>query len=152
VMHPVERDPHGALRIHPEHAEEWRAWLAEHHDVEQGGWVVLWRQAAGREGLTYDELVRQALCFGWIDATSRRFDGLRTLQYCSPRKPGSGWARTNKVRIAELEGAGLIAPPGAAVIAAAKQDGSWTLLDDVEDLVMPADLAEVLAARPGARE
>lgn len=151
-MHPVEPGADGAPRIHPEDAAEWRAWLSEHHATAAGIWVVLWRQQSGRTGLSYEELVRQCLCFGWIDATARKLDADRTLQYCSPRKRGSGWARTNKVRIVELERAGLIEPPGAAVIAAAQKDGSWTLYDDVEDLLVPEDLAEALAAQPGARE
>ncbi|WP_062465536.1 YdeI/OmpD-associated family protein [Demequina maris] len=151
-MHPIEPGEDGARRIHPEDADEWRAWLAAHHTETTGVWVATWRKAPGNEGLTYDELVRQALCFGWIDAVTRKLDDDRTLQYCAPRKRGSGWARTNKARLEELEEAGLVMPAGAAVIAAAKADGSWTLLDDVEDLIVPADLAEALAARPGARE
>ncbi|WP_062134707.1 YdeI/OmpD-associated family protein [Demequina aestuarii] len=151
-MHPVEPDPAGKLRIHPEDAAEWREWLAAHHATADGVWVVLWRQASGRTGLTYDELVREALCFGWIDATARRLDADRTLQYCSPRKRGSGWARTNKARIAELEAEGRITAAGAAVIAAAQADGSWTLWDDVEALVVPEDLRVALEARDGAAE
>ncbi|WP_062297160.1 YdeI/OmpD-associated family protein [Demequina maris] len=151
-MHPIEPGEDGARRIHPEDADEWRAWLAAHHTDTTGVWVATWRKASGNVGLTYDELVRQALCFGWIDAVTRKLDDDRTLQYCAPRKRGSGWARTNKARLEELEEAGLVMPAGAAVIAAAKADGSWTLLDDVEDLIVPADLAAALAARPGARE
>ncbi len=151
-MHPVEPGDDGVPRIHPEDAGEWRAWLETHHADAAGVWVATWRKASGNVGLTYDELVRQALCFGWIDAVTRKLDDDRTLQYCAPRKRGSGWARTNKARLEELEEAGLVTPAGAAVIAAAKADGSWTLLDDVEDLIVPADLAAALAARPGARE
>lgn len=150
-MHPIEPDPAGQPRIHPEDAAEWRAWLAQHHDDADGVWVVRWRQAAGRTGLTYEELVLEALCYGWIDATARKLDAERTLQCCSPRKRGSGWARTNKARIVQLEQDGRMAPPGAAVIAAAKRDGSWTLLDDVEALVVPPDLAAALAEHPEAR-
>jgi uncharacterized protein YdeI (YjbR/CyaY-like superfamily) len=151
-MHPVEAAADGTSRIHPENTGEWREWLADNHASETGVWVVLWRQQSGQTGLTYDELVRQCLCFGWIDATARALDDHRTLQYCSPRKRGSGWARTNKARIVELDRDGLIEPAGAAVIAAAQADGSWTLLDDVEALVVPEDLAAALAQTAGARE
>ncbi|SEJ47521.1 YdeI/OmpD-associated family protein [Demequina mangrovi] len=151
-MIPVEAGEDGVPRVHPEDAEEWRRWLVEHHATASGVWVVLWRRASGREGLTYEDLVRQALCFGWIDAVTKRLDEFRTLQYCAPRKRGSGWARTNKARIVELEREGLMAPAGAAVIAAAKSDGSWTVLDSVEALEVPEDLAEAFAAHPGARE
>ena len=70
----------------------------------------------------------------------------------TPRKRGSGWSRSNKDRVARLEAAGLIEPAGADVIEAARADGSWSALDDAENLVVPEDLAAAFAARPGAAE
>ncbi|WP_062301356.1 YdeI/OmpD-associated family protein [Demequina subtropica] len=151
-MHPIEPGADGVPRVHPEDADEWRAWLAANHASATGVWVAVWRRGSGRSGIAYEDIVRQALCFGWIDAVTKRLDEDRTLQYCAPRKRGSGWARTNKARIEELERAGLMAPAGAAVIAAAKADGSWTVLDSVEALEVPADLDAAFAAHPGARE
>ncbi|WP_234983472.1 YdeI family protein [Demequina sp. NBRC 110053] len=151
-MHPIDAAPDGRERIHPESAAEWRAWLAEHHRRTQGTWVVRWLAASGRESLTYEQLVRELLCFGWIDSTAGAIDADRSMLWCAPRKKGSMWSRVNKNRVAELESAGLIEAQGIAVIERAKADGSWTLLDDVEDLTVPEDLAAALAARPGARE
>jgi uncharacterized protein YdeI (YjbR/CyaY-like superfamily) len=74
------------------------------------------------------------------------------MLWFAPRKARSGWARTNKQRIERLTAAGLMAPAGLAVIEAAKADGSWTLLDAVEDLVVPDDLAAAFDAAPSARE
>lgn len=139
-------------QVHPEDVDAWRAWLAEHHDRGRGVWLVFWKTRTQRTTLTYDEAVEQALCFGWIDSTTRSLDDERTAMWFSPRRRGSGWARSNKQRIARLEAAGLMAAPGRALIDAAKADGSWTMLDDVEDLVVPPDLAEAFAAHPGARE
>jgi uncharacterized protein YdeI (YjbR/CyaY-like superfamily) len=68
----------------------------------------------------------------------------------SPRKPGTGWARTNKERIERLMADGRMAPPGLAKIEAARRDGSWTLLDSVEALEVPADLEQALASYPHA--
>jgi uncharacterized protein YdeI (YjbR/CyaY-like superfamily) len=115
-------------------------------------WVVLWRRRSGRTGLTYDEAVEEALCFGWIDSKQVKLDEDRSLQRFSPRKRGSGWARTNKVRIERLLAEGRMAEPGLALIEEAKRDGSWTLLDAVEDLVVPDDLAAAFADHPGSRE
>jgi len=70
----------------------------------------------------------------------------------SPRKTKSGWARTNKERVARLEAEGLMTPAGRRVIEAAKANGSWSLLDDVENLVVPEDLATAFDAHPGSRE
>jgi len=113
---------------------------------------VFWRKQSGRAGLTYEEAVQEALCFGWIDSKGAKLDDERTMLWMSPRKRGSGWARTNKVRIERLLADGLMAPAGLALIEEAKRDGSWTLLDDVENLVVPDDLAAALRQLPGATE
>ncbi len=114
------------------------------------GWS-LWKAHTGRR-LDYEGLVEEALCFGWIDSRAEKLDADRSMIRFTPRRRGSGWSRTNKERIERLDRAGLMTDAGRAVIAAAKADGSWTLLDDVEALVVPEDLAEALASRPGARD
>jgi uncharacterized protein YdeI (YjbR/CyaY-like superfamily) len=144
--------PETAERLHPDTRAEWRAWLAEHHDASKGVWLLFWRKQSGRMGLSYEEAVQEALCFGWIDSKGAKLDDHRTMLWMSPRKRGSGWARTNKARIEQLLGDGLMAPAGLAMIEEAKRDGSWTLLDDVENLVVPDDLGAALDANPGARE
>lgn len=130
----------------------WRAWLEQHHGRGSGVWLVSWRRQTGRPAITYDEAVEEALAFGWVDSRPGRIDEQRTRLWFAPRRPGSGWSRPNKERVARLEEAGLMAPPGARVVAAAQADGSWSLLDAVEDLVVPEDLAAALDARPPARE
>jgi uncharacterized protein YdeI (YjbR/CyaY-like superfamily) len=140
-----------AEEVHLETRDEWRAWLAAHHHTAAGVWLVSWRRPTGRPAVAYDDAVCEALAFGWIDSTNGTVDADRTRQYFSPRRRGSGWARTNKRRIAALEAAGLMTEAGRRVIRAAQDDGSWTLLDDVEDLVVPPDLAAALAAH-AARE
>jgi uncharacterized protein YdeI (YjbR/CyaY-like superfamily) len=96
--------------------------------------------------------VEEALCVGWVDATGRTLDDERGIQWFAPRRPKSGWARSNKERVARLEAAGLMLPAGLAAIEQAKQNGMWTLLDDVENLVVPDDLAAALATSPPAAE
>lgn len=138
--------------VHPEDRAAWRAWLAEHHTSSGGVWLITWRKGSGRPVLSYDESVEEALCFGWVDSRGRALDDARTMLWFTRRKPGSGWSRPNKERVARLEKAALMTDAGAAVVAAAKEDGSWSLLDEVEDGVVPDDLAAALAARPPARE
>ncbi|SDU96106.1 Uncharacterized conserved protein YdeI, YjbR/CyaY-like superfamily, DUF1801 family [Microlunatus sagamiharensis] len=133
-------------------AAELRAWLEEHHASSPGIWLVTGKKAAGERYVAYEDLVRQALCFGWIDGQARPLDALRSQQLLTPRRPRSGWSRPNKLRVAELEAAGLMAPAGRAAVAAAKVSGTWNSLDLVEDLVVPPDLAAALDAEPGARE
>jgi uncharacterized protein YdeI (YjbR/CyaY-like superfamily) len=132
--------------------DEWRAWLQANHGRASGVWLITWKRATGKPTLSYEDAVLEALCFGWIDGTTRTLDAERTMLRFSPRRPGSGWASSNKRRIAALEAAGLMAEAGRRVVDAARADGSWTALDAVEAMVVPDDLAAALAAAPGARE
>jgi uncharacterized protein YdeI (YjbR/CyaY-like superfamily) len=140
-----------AERLEPAALADWTAWLATHHADTRGVWLVTPRQAAD-QAFDYEAAVCEALRYGWIDATVRVLDDARAMQWFAPRRKGSGWSRSNKIRIERLEREGLMEAPGRAVIDAAKADGSWTLLDDVEDLVVPPDLAAAFAAHPGSRE
>ena len=137
-------------RVEPTGVAEWSAWLAAHHAEAPGVWLVSPRRAADRP-VGYDEAVVEALRFGWVDSTQRPVDERRTMQWFSPRRRDSVWTRNNKERVARLEAEGRMDPAGAAVVAEAKASGAWTLMDDVEDLVVPDDLAAALA-RAGARE
>jgi uncharacterized protein YdeI (YjbR/CyaY-like superfamily) len=144
--------PEDGDRLQPESRAHWRAWLAEHHAGSREVWLVLWRPRSGRTGLTYEEAVQEALCFGWIDGQAAGLDDQRTMLRFSARRPGSGWARSNKLRVERLLADGQMAEAGLARIEEARRDGSWTMLDEVEDLVVPGDLAAALAGHPGARE
>jgi uncharacterized protein YdeI (YjbR/CyaY-like superfamily) len=141
-----------APHVHVETPEQWRAWLAEHHDdPEPGVWLVLWRPSTGRPVVTYEQAIEEGVAFGWVDSQSASLDDERSMLWFTRRRPGSPWSRTNKERAARVEAAGRMTPAGRAAIDAAQADGSWTVLDDVENLVVPDDLAAALAARPGAR-
>lgn len=136
-------------RVTAADAGAWRAWLEENHTRPHGVWLMRARGAAS-DGISYDDAVRQALCFGWIDGPVRLIDG-DNAQWFSPRRKGSGWAATNKARLIELEAAGMLAPAGIRMIAAAKADGSWTLLDGPEAGIEPPEFAAALDAVPAAR-
>jgi uncharacterized protein YdeI (YjbR/CyaY-like superfamily) len=138
-------------RLHAEDVEQWRAWLQTHADRGRGVWLVSWKRATGRPAMTYDEAVLEALAVGWVDATAGAVDAERSMLWFSPRQRGSGWSRPNKQRLERLEAEGRMQDRGRAVVAEAKRDGSWTLLDDVEDLVVPPDLAAAFAERAGSR-
>jgi len=127
-----------------------RAWLAENHATSAGVALAVGKKGGTATALTYDDAVEEALCFGWIDSTARRLDEHRYTINFTPRRPGGNWSRPNKVRVARLIAEGLMQPAGFAVIEAAKADGSWDLLTDVEALVIPDDLAATFAADPKA--
>jgi uncharacterized protein YdeI (YjbR/CyaY-like superfamily) len=140
----------GHERIHLETRAEWRAWLEAHHDTSQGVGLVHWRAASGRSRLSYDDIVEEALCFGWIDGRMNRLDDDRSVILMTPRSPRSTWARSNKERVERLIAEGRMTDAGLLVVATAKANGSWTVLDDIDALVVPDDLAAALAANEHA--
>lgn len=144
--------PDGRPMIGPLDRAAWRAWLSANHATSRGVHLVSWRRASGRTSVPYEDAVEEALCVGWIDSVAGRLDEQRGLQWFSPRRPDGGWARTNKARVERLIAAGLMLPAGLAAIEEAKRNGSWKRLDDVENLVVPDDLAGALDANPPARE
>lgn len=139
-----------APHVHADDRKTWHAWLEANHATAKGAWLVTWRARSGRRGLDYEAAIEEALCFGWVDSTGGRYDDERGRLYFAPRKPRSVWAATNKARVERLIAAGRMAPAGLAAIARAKANGSWEILDSVERLEVPDDLAAALAARPPA--
>lgn len=95
------------------------------------------------DSMRWEEAVRVALCYGWIDSTVKSLGNGKRRQYFCPRKPKSTWSKVNKDHIKELKSQGLMHQSGLEVIALAKENGSWTLLDDVENGVVPEDLQKV---------
>jgi uncharacterized protein YdeI (YjbR/CyaY-like superfamily) len=138
-------------QVHVETIADWRRWLEANHGQPGGVWLVSWKSATGRPRLGYEESVEEALAFGWIDSKARTLDDERSMLWFSPRKTGSGWSRPNKKRIVRLESDGRMTAAGRAVIDQAKSDGSWTLLDAVENLEVPDDLGDAFKANPGSR-
>lgn len=131
--------------------QQWRQWLEANHSEARGVWLVTWKKSAPQPSLSYDDVVEEALAFGWVDSQPKSIDDLRSARLLTPRKPASNWSRRNKERVERLTAAGLMHPAGAAAVEAAKANGRWAALDDVEDLAEPADLAAALDAASAAR-
>ena len=132
-------------------AATWRAWLEANHQTSKGAWLVRPRPGSDLDLIGYDDAIRQALCFGWIDGPVRSFDEQTGGLWFAPRRGSSGWAATNKVRLEILEREGLMAEAGIRAVELAKSNGSWTILDNAEALREPDDLAAALDAEPEAR-
>ncbi|MDG3014662.1 YdeI/OmpD-associated family protein [Speluncibacter jeojiensis] len=140
-----------AEHLHPESLDEWHAWLRDNHAESDGVWLVFWRKESGKTPLDYDQAVREALCWGWVDGHTRTIDGHRRGMWFTRRGRNSAWAASNKARVTDLLAEGRIQPAGLAVIDDAKLRGLWTLLDDAEALVESPELAAALDAAPQAR-
>lgn len=136
--------------IHPKSRDELRSWLSENWQSTAGVWVISYKKATGLPRVEYGDLVEECLCFGWIDSKPGSIDVERSMLYIAPRKSGSNWSKLNKQRVEALMAAGLICEPGLRKIEAAKLDGTWSALDEVESLTIPADLLSRLQKYPGA--
>lgn len=135
--------------------QAWREWLARNHDRSKGLWLAYYKKGTGKPSVTYEEALQEALCFGWIDSTVGRIDEQRYKQKYTPRNEKSVWSASNKARIEKLVAEGRMAPPGLAKVEAAKRDGSWESLSDVDRIGrggdIPSDLLEALAREPRAK-
>jgi uncharacterized protein YdeI (YjbR/CyaY-like superfamily) len=94
--------------------KQWRTWLRRNHASSPGVWVVCHKEHTGVDSIPYEDLVREALCYGWIDSLIKRLDDDRYARKVTPRKPTSKWSDLNRRRWAELDAAGLLDAAGRA--------------------------------------
>ena len=125
--------------------EQWRQWLASHHASSPGVWLVRHKRHTGVETMPYEDVVCEALCFGWIDSLVKRLDEDRFAIKVTPRKPTSRWSDPNRRRWRELEAAGLLAPAG---LAAAPTGNRYPARPSVPEL--PDYVAQALRVHPEA--
>ena len=138
--------------FYPKSTKEWRNWLEKNHEKKESVWLMYYKKATGKPSITWSESVDQALCFGWIDSKHVGIDHESSKQYFCKRKAKSTWSKINKQKIEKLSAEGLIAEAGFKSIEIAKANGSWTLLDDVDNLVIPLDLASLFKENIEAKD
>lgn len=127
---------------------EWRAWLSKNYSNAEGIYLIFYKIAHQMPSMRWEEAVRVALCYGWIDSTVKSLGNGKRRQYFCPRKPKSVWSRVNKEHLKELELAGLIDESGFKSIKVAKENGSWTALDNVENGIIPDALQKAFDKDP----
>ncbi|MBC7913786.1 MAG: YdeI/OmpD-associated family protein [Pyrinomonadaceae bacterium] len=135
----------------PASRQEWRLWLQENHASKQAVWLIYYKKASNIATITYNEGVEEALCFGWIDSTRKSLDKETFMQFFCKRKPHSVWSKINKGKAQRLTEEGLMAQAGYESIETAKHNGSWIILDDVEELVIPNDLEKEFKSKPDSK-
>lgn len=119
---------------------EWRNWLHENYQQKEGIYLIFYAVSHVKKSMRWEEAVRVALCYGWIDSTVKNIGVGKRRQYFCPRKLKSVWSRVNKVHIKELTALGLMHESGLSSIKVAKKNGSWIALDGVENGVIPDNL------------
>ncbi|MEM6725286.1 MAG: YdeI/OmpD-associated family protein [Bacteroidota bacterium] len=138
-------------KVEIESAEQLRDWLLAHHSQEDSFWLVTYKKSTPEKYVSTSEVLDELLCFGWIDGIRRKLDLERTMQLISPRKT-QHWARTYKERAAKLIESGRMHQAGLNAIEASKKNGLWDFMNDVDNLIIPKDLAAGLAKYPSATE
>ena len=134
----------GIQEFYPESKKAWRAWLNINHLSQDAVWVIFYKKKVNKPSMTWSDSVDEALCFGWIDSTKRALDTERFIQYFSKRKAKSTWSKVNKDKVKVLIDSGQMRPQGLVAIKTAKENGSWELLNDVENLIVPNDFQSIL--------
>ncbi len=132
--------------------QEWRLWLQENHRSKQSVWLIHYNKKSGIPTISWSDAVDEALCFGWIDSTRKTLDHERYIQFFCKRKSKSVWSKINKAKVEQLIEAGRMSQAGYESIETAKQNGSWAILDEVEELKIPADLEAEFNAKPGSMD
>ena len=125
--------------------EQWRAWLEKNHALSSGVWLVFYKRHTGVKSIPYEDAVREALCFGWIDSLIKRLDDDRYALKVTPRRTTSKWSDINRRRWAELKAAGLLTSAG---LAAAPTSNTYAPRPVVPEL--PAYIAKALKTNPKA--
>jgi uncharacterized protein YdeI (YjbR/CyaY-like superfamily) len=136
----------------PNDKKDWRKWLELNHNQKDAVWLIFYKKKSPNYNLSWSDSVDEALCFGWIDSTKRAIDSEKYKQYFSKRKAKSNWSKVNKDKVKTLIDQNLMEEEGYKSIEIAKQNGSWTILDGVEALIIPEDLKEEFANYKGSIE
>lgn len=137
---------------YPQSREEWRQWLEENHQSKQSIWLVYYAKKSNIPSISWREAVDEALCFGWIDSTTKKVNESSFIQYFSKRKPKSIWSKINKDIVQILIDTDRMTKAGFECIEIAKENGSWTILDEVEELVIPNDLEIAFEIHNGSKD
>ncbi|MCK5846078.1 MAG: YdeI/OmpD-associated family protein [Bacteroidales bacterium] len=136
----------------PSDKQNWREWLELNYNKKEAVWLIFYKKKSSNYNLSWSDAVDEALCFGWIDSTKKTIDTEKYIQYFSRRKAKSNWSKVNKEKVDILIEQKLMKEEGYKSIEIAKENGSWTFLDDVEALLIPEDLKREFENHKGSME
>ncbi len=128
--------------FHAKTRKDWREWLLQNHQLEKSVWLIIYKKNSDTPSIYYPEAVDEALCFGWIDSKPNKRDDFSYYQFFAKRNPKSNWSKVNKEKVIKLIEQDLMQPAGYNMIEIAKQNGTWTALDEVEQIKIPHDLEQ----------
>jgi uncharacterized protein YdeI (YjbR/CyaY-like superfamily) len=127
-------------------------WLKENHASESELWVKIYKKNTGVKSVTWNDVVIEALCWGWIDGVKKSIDDQAYLQRITPRKTRSNWSKRNTEHAERLISESRMMESGLVHIRAAKADGRWENAYVVSEMEVPADFLAALESKPNAKE
>lgn len=127
-------------------------WLEVNHATESELWVKVFKKKTGIPSVTWDDVVIEALCWGWIDSVRKSIDDQAYVQRITPRKARSNWSRRNRELAERLIGEGRMTESGLVHIRAAKVDGRWENAYVASEIEVPADFLAALESKPKAKQ
>lgn len=133
------------MRLDVRTRKRWRQWLTKNHKSSPGIWLVRHKEHTGLHSMPYEDVVSEALCFGWVDSLIKRLDDDRYAIKVTPRKPTSKWSDINRRRWKKLEAAGLLAPAGLAAAPTANRYAPKPTIPELPAYVAKAIKANVKA-------
>ncbi len=133
-------------------SEDLGRWLQDNHATETELWVKIFKKNTNIMSVTWDDVVVEILCWGWIDGIKKSVDDQAYLQRITPRKPKSNWSKRNKEHVERLITAGRIQEPGLVHVRAAKADGRWEKAYTASEMEVPADFLSALETNPNAKK
>lgn len=132
-------------------SKELCQWLKVHHAAESELWVKVFKKKSGQQSVTWNDVVIEALCWGWIDGIKKSLDDEAYLQRITPRKARSNWSKRNTEHVERLINAGRMMEPGLVHVRAAKADGRWENAYVVSEMEVPSDFIAALESHSEAK-
>ena len=129
-----------------------REWLKVNHATESELWVKLFKKGTGVQSVTWNDIVIETLCWGWIDGVKKSLDDQAYLQRITPRAARSNWSKRNTEHVERLIKEGRMEEPGLLHVRAAKADGRWNNAYVVSEMTVPEDFLAALENQPKAKQ
>lgn len=133
-------------------AKELAQWLETNHASKSELIVKMFKKGSGIQSVTWNEVVIESLCWGWIDGVKKSLDHHAYLQRITPRKARSNWSKRNTEHVEHLINEGRMKEPGLVHVRAAKEDGRWEKAYTVSDMKVPADFLTALESIPKTKQ
>ena len=146
----LEADPKKTLTFAS--SNDLDVWLKKNHTSESELWVKIFKKGSGIPSVTWNDVVIEILCWGWIDGIKKSIDDQAYLQRITPRKAKSAWSKRNRDNVERLISEGRMQEPGLVHVRAAKADGRWENAYSVSEMEVPDDFLAALESKPQAKE